>query len=259
MSGHRARKRFGQHFLRDGTVIDRLVRAINPQPDDHLVEIGPGLGALTGPLLTEAGRLEVVELDRDVIAPLRRRCEPLGELVIYNADALKFDFATLRQDDRPLRIAGNLPYNISTPLLFHLLTFADQIRDLHVMLQREVVDRMVAAPGDPAYGRLSVMLQYHCRVISLFDIGPGAFSPPPKVDSAVARLVPHSQPPVEVNDYQRFSELVRQAFSQRRKTLRNSLKNTLDSEAIQAAGIDPTARPETLGLEDFAALSRIAV
>ena len=252
---HQSRKRFGQHFLRDFGVIQRILQAIRPLPDQHLVEIGPGLGALTGPLLAAAGRLEVVELDRDLIPPLQHRCKGTGELLIHNADALSFDFSQLRRDQRRLRVLGNLPYNISTPLLFHLLEQADHIGDMHFMLQKEVVERMAASPGEAAYGRLSVMLQYRCRVEPLFTIPASAFTPPPKVESAFVRLIPSAQPPVAVADEQCFAALVRQTFSQRRKTLRNTLRGILGAADIEAAGVDPGARPETLGLAEFAALS----
>ena len=249
------RKRFGQHFLHDPQVIARIVAAIRPMPGEPLVEIGPGLGALTRPLLQAAGELDVVELDRDLLGPLQARCAGLGTLRIHQADALTFDFARLRGEGPRLRIAGNLPYNISTPLLFHLLNQAEQIHDLHFMLQREVVERMAAGPGEDAYGRLSVMLQYRCQIEALFTVGPGAFQPPPKVWSAVVRLVPRETFAVTVRDEQRFAEVVRRAFAQRRKTLRNSLQGLLDVDQIKAAGVDPTARPETLDLMAFAALS----
>ena len=251
---HSPRKRFGQNFLHDPAVIGRIVQAINPGPDDSVVEIGPGQGAITLPLLQAAGKLNVVELDRDLVGPLAERCRDLGELAVHNADALSFDFCAL-VEDRPLRIVGNLPYNISTPLLFYLLRQHTCIQDMHFMLQKEVVGRMAARPGGSAWGRLSVMLQYRCEVLPLFDIGPGAFKPPPKVESAFVRLVPHNSPPVEVEDETIFSDLVRQAFSQRRKTLRNTLRAILDVDEISAAGIDPTARAETLGLAEFAALA----
>jgi 16S rRNA (adenine1518-N6/adenine1519-N6)-dimethyltransferase len=251
---HRPRKRFGQNFLHDPAVIGRIVAAINPSSSDKLVEIGPGQGAITVPLLQRAVRLAVVELDRDLIEPLQTRCADQGELTVYNADALGFDFCAIAGDS-PLRIVGNLPYNISTPLLFHLLAQHDCIRDMHFMLQKEVVERMAAAPGSRQYGRLSVMLQYRCEVTHLFDIGPGAFSPPPKVESAFVRLMPYARPPIRVNDEIVFEQLVRQAFSQRRKTLRNTLRGMLEAEAISALGIDPKARAETLAISDFAALA----
>jgi len=251
---HRPRKRFGQNFLHDPAVIGRIVASIGPGGTEQLVEIGPGQGAITVPLLQQAGRLTVVELDRDLVEPLQERCAGLGELSIYNADALRFDFCELAGNS-PLRIVGNLPYNISTPLLFHLLAQHRCIRDMHFMLQKEVVERMAAIPGSRQYGRLSVMLQYRCEVIHLFNIGSGAFSPPPKVESAFVRLLPYACPPVQVNDTVIFEQLVRQAFSQRRKTLRNALRGMLEVEAISALGIDPAARAETLSVSDFAALA----
>jgi 16S rRNA (adenine1518-N6/adenine1519-N6)-dimethyltransferase len=251
---HRPRKRFGQNFLHDPAVIGKIVQAINPRPGDRLVEIGPGQGAITLPLLTAAGRLQVVELDRDLLMPLANKCREAGELLIHSADALAFDFCKLAAGE-PLRVVGNLPYNISTPLLFHLLEQHSCIHDMHFMLQKEVVQRMAAQPGGRDWGRLSVMLQYRCRVSALFTIGPGAFNPPPKVESAFVRLEPYDKPIVAVKDEKLFNELVRQAFSQRRKTLRNTLRGLLDTNEINAAGIDPSARAETLRLEEFAALA----
>lgn len=255
LDGHRPRKRFGQHFLHDPGVIRRLVQAIEPTPAQVLVEIGPGLGALTGPLLAAAGQLDVVELDRDVVPYLRQLCQDANRLRIHQADALEFDFATLRHDPRRLRIVGNLPYNIATPLLFHLLAQAAHWQDLHCMLQKEVAERLAAAPGSACYGRLSVMVQYRCQVEPLFSLGRGAFKPPPKVESAFLRLRPHPCPPVAVVDETVFADLVRWAFAQRRKTLRNSLRPYLSEVAIVAAGVDPELRPERLDLADFAALS----
>lgn len=252
---HRPRKRFGQHFLHDRGVVGRLVGAIDPQPGERLVEIGPGLGALTAPLLERCGHLEVVEIDRDVIPALRERCAGLGELVVHNADALEFDFRGLATGGAPLRLCGNLPYNVSTPLLFHLLEAADGIRDMHFMLQKEVVDRMVAGPGGKDYGRLTVMLAARCSTRRLFSVGAGAFRPPPKVESAVVRLVPHQAPPFALPDPARFARLVAAAFSMRRKTLRNSLRGLVGPEGFAAAGIDPQRRPETLSAREFAALA----
>jgi 16S rRNA (adenine1518-N6/adenine1519-N6)-dimethyltransferase len=252
---HRPRKRFGQHFLHDPGVIGRIVAAIRPVPGARLVEIGPGLGALTQPLLEAAGDLDVIELDRDLLEPLRARCAGSGMLRIHHADALAFDFAALRGGGPRLRVAGNLPYNISTPLLFHLLAQAGHLLDLHFMLQKDVVDRMAADPGEEAYGRLSVMVQYRCRVEPLFVVGPGAFRPLPKVWSAVVRLVPRETFSLAARDERRFAEVVRLAFGQRRKTLRNSLRGFLDASQIETAGVDPGARPETLDLAAFAALS----
>ena len=251
---HRARKRFGQNFLHDPGVIQRIIQVIGPQPGEKLVEIGPGQGAITLPLLKACHQLNVVELDRDLIAPLAQQATGVGELVIHQNDALRFDFSSLADGQR-LRIVGNLPYNISTPLLFHLLSQSGSIQDMHFMLQKEVVDRMAASPGGSDYGRLSVMIQYHCQVQPLFRIGPGAFNPAPKVDSAFVRLTPWTTLPVTVDDYEQFKNLVRQAFSQRRKTLRNTLKTLLDENAIRAAGVDPGIRPENVTLEQYAALA----
>ena len=250
---HRPRKRFGQHFLHDPGIIRRIVAAVAPRPGERLAEIGPGQGALTAPLLEACGELDVVELDRDLAAALPQRLAGRGHLRVHAADALRFDFRALGPS---LRVVGNLPYNISTPLLFHLLEQADHIRDMHFMLQREVVARMAAPPGARARGRLSVMIQYHCEVAQLFDIGPGAFRPPPRVESAFVRLVPRARPPVDAGDPGRFACLVRQAFSQPRKTLRNNLRGLLDEQALADAGVDPRARPATLTLDAFAALAR---
>ncbi len=255
---HRPRKRFGQHFLHDAGVIRRIIRHVDPRPGDRIVEIGPGLGALTAPLLETTGRLEVVELDRDVIPHLEKRCAGLGELVVHQGDALGFDFAALAAAGQPLRLVGNLPYNISTPLIFHLLESATGIRDMTFMLQEEVVRRLGAEPGGKDYGRLSVMVQYRCRVRYLFRVPPGAFRPPPRVDSAVVSLVPFDEPPVAVGCERRFAEIVARAFGQRRKTLRRSLRERLAPPVFEAAGIDSGRRPETLTVAEFAALSRAA-
>ena len=253
MSSHRPRKRFGQHFLHDPAVIRRILQAIDPRPGQSLVEIGPGLGALTGPLLASGATLTVIELDRDLASRLRA----LGteRLTIHQADALDFDFAPLAGGPRTLRVVGNLPYNISTPLLFHLLAQAALIQDMHFMLQREVVERMAAAPGSGAYGRLGVMLQYRCRVEALFHIGPGAFTPPPRVESSFVRLVPHEAPPHPARDPRLLEGLVRQAFAQRRKTLRNALKSLASAADLEAVGIDPGRRPETVSVAEYVALS----
>ncbi|HEY0635501.1 MAG TPA: 16S rRNA (adenine(1518)-N(6)/adenine(1519)-N(6))-dimethyltransferase RsmA [Gammaproteobacteria bacterium] len=255
---HRPRKRFGQNFLHDRNVIERIIRTISPQPGQHLVEIGPGLGALTEHLVAAGGDLDVVELDRDLIPPLAERFGALPHFRIHNADALRFDFSTLVRDDEKLRVVGNLPYNISTPLLFHLLDHHHVIRDMYFMLQLEVVNRLAAHPGDDDYGRLSVMIQYHCQVDKLFTVPPGAFTPAPKVYSAIVRLLPHTTPPHPADDEQMLSRLVAQAFSQRRKTLRNTLKGLLDAKAIEALGIDGTRRPETLSLAEFVVLANAA-
>ncbi|HEX6927652.1 MAG TPA: 16S rRNA (adenine(1518)-N(6)/adenine(1519)-N(6))-dimethyltransferase RsmA [Gammaproteobacteria bacterium] len=254
---HRPRKRFGQHFLHDRAIIERIVRAIDPAPEDHLVEIGPGLGAITLPLLERVRELHAVELDRDVIPLLKEKTvDAPGRLTIHPADALKFDFAALADAiGAPLRLAGNLPYNVSSPLLFHFLSFRHVIRDMHFMLQKEVVDRMAAAPGSKTYGRLSVMLAADCRIEPLFTIRPGAFNPPPKVDSAVVRLVVLDEPPFPLPDRALFARLVTAAFAQRRKTLRNSIRQFLDADAIAACGIDPQARAETLSAAQFGRLA----
>jgi 16S rRNA (adenine1518-N6/adenine1519-N6)-dimethyltransferase len=251
---HKARKRFGQNFLHDPLVIQRIVQAINARPGQRLVEIGPGQGAITLPLLRACRHLEVIELDRDLIRPLAEKAATIGELVIHQQDALRFDFRSLANGET-LRTVGNLPYNISTPLLFHLIEQSDAIRDMHFMLQKEVVDRMAAAPGSDDYGRLSVMVQYHCRVEPLFRVGPGAFKPAPRVDSAFVRLTPWPEAPFPVKNTEYLTALVRQAFSQRRKTLRNALKSLLSEENIRATGADPSARPETISLEQYVALA----
>jgi 16S rRNA (adenine1518-N6/adenine1519-N6)-dimethyltransferase len=251
---HRPRRRFGQNFLRDRAVVERIVAAIAPRPGQRLVEIGPGEGALTGPLLAAAGRLEAIELDRDLVARLRQRYPAGSGLELHAGDALTFDFRALAAATR-LRLVGNLPYNISTPLLFHLFDQLDAVADMHFMLQKEVVDRLAAAPGGKTYGRLSLMAQLHCRITPLLQVPPGAFRPPPKVDSTVVRLVPHPHPPVALHDPARFRLLVTAAFAQRRKTLRNSLRDHIDAAAMAAAGVDPGRRPETLTLAEFACLA----
>jgi len=254
MSEHRPRKRFGQHFLHDRGIVQRILDAFDPQPGETLVEIGPGPGALTRPLLERCTPLHVVELDRDLAAQLRADFPP-EQLIVHEADALKFDFCSLAPTDGKLRVIGNLPYNISTPLLFHLLEHRHCIGDMLFMLQKEVVDRMAATPGNKDYGRLSVMLQWQLNVEKLFDVRPGAFTPPPKVDSSVVRLVPHARPPIEVRDAHVFAQVVRAAFAQRRKTLRNNLKGLMTAETLASLGIDPQRRAETLTLAEFATLA----
>ena len=252
---HVPRKRFGQHFLHDPRIIGKILAAIAPQPGDALVEIGPGLGAITLPLLERARRLTAIELDRDVIPHLEAAAKPKGELTIVQGDALEQSLATLAPAGGKLRLVGNLPYNVSTPLLFHFLDQADCVQDMHFMLQKEVVQRMAAGPGGKEYGRLTVMLASRCRVEPLFNIGPGAFRPPPKVDSAFVRLTPFIAPPFSIPDRRRFAQIVTQAFSHRRKTLKNALAGVVDEAKIASAGIDPKARPETLSAADFARLS----
>ncbi len=251
---HRARKRFGQNFLHDAGVIQRIVDTIDPRVGENIVEIGPGKGAITRPLLERAGALHVIELDRDLIVPLRDLVTQSQVLEIHNADALRFDFSVLAAD-RPLRVVGNLPYNISTPLLFHLLDQIERIQDMHFMLQKEVVNRLAAQPGTGEWGRLGIMVQYHCRVTPLFNVRPGSFRPPPKVDSTVVRLVPHETPPVELEDISALARISARAFSQRRKTLRNALRDIVDASVMEGLGIDPQRRPETLSLQEFAQLA----
>lgn len=253
--GHRARKRFGQNFLSDPNIIRKIIDAIRPQPGELMVEIGPGLGAMTAPLIERLGHLHVVEIDRDLIARLHETYAP-AQITVHEGDALKFDFSSLcAGGDQPLRIVGNLPYNISTPILFHLAEYADRVKDMTFMLQKEVVDRMAAAPGSKVYGRLSVMLQAWCQVTSLFVVPPGAFRPPPKVDSAVVRLVPRDPATVGIADPAHFARLVKAAFGQRRKTLRNALHGLVDEAGFAAAGVRSDARAEQLDVAEFIALA----
>jgi len=253
---HTPRKRFGQNFLHDHTIIYNIISSIQARPDQHWVEIGPGQGALTEPLLNEGVRLDVVELDRDLVVLLNQKFKQYSNLQIHSADALRFDFSSLA-DGEKLRIIGNLPYNISTPLMFHLLDNAYCIEDMHFMLQKEVVDRICAVPGSKKYGRLSVMMQYYCLPELLFEVPPESFDPIPQVMSAIVRLVPHLQPPVAVNEVSKLNRVVTQAFSQRRKTLRNSLKKLIAEEDIVGLGIDPTLRAESISLAEFARLSNV--
>jgi 16S rRNA (adenine1518-N6/adenine1519-N6)-dimethyltransferase len=256
---HTPRKRFGQNFLHDHSVISNIFASLQIKPGEHWVEIGPGQGALTAPLLDKNIALDVVELDRDLVRLLKDKFKDKlidnKNLTIHSADALKFDFSALVKQEEKLRIIGNLPYNISTPLLFRLLENASCIADMQFMLQKEVVDRICATPGSKKYGRLSVMMQYYCSTECLFDVFPESFDPAPKVMSAVIRLVPHPKPPVVVNDLAVFKQVVTQAFSQRRKTLRNSLKKLISEDCFVSLGIDPVARAETISLFEFANLS----
>jgi 16S rRNA (adenine1518-N6/adenine1519-N6)-dimethyltransferase len=258
---HRPRRRFGQNFLYDPGTIRRILTAIDPRPGDRLVEIGPGRGALTEGLLAAAGSLDAVELDRDLIGPLAGRLRGLGDLRIYSADALRFDLCTLAPTDgseRRLRLVGNLPYNISTPLLFRFLEQLTCIDDLHLMLQKEVVDRICADPGGKVYGRLSVMVQTWCRTERLFVIGPGAFQPAPKVESALLRLKPHRPLPYPIENLNLHARIVTAAFGQRRKTLRNSLRGLVDPRLLQVCDIDPSSRAETVSVAAFARLANAA-
>ena len=237
-------------------MVQEIVNAVAIAKTDHIVEIGPGLGIMTEAMLPMARYLDAVELDRDLVSKLNQSL-PLGNFAIHSADALKFDFCSLVKQQEKLRIVGNLPYNISTPLIFHLLQQVECIKDMHFMLQKEVVDRLAASPGHGSYGKLSVMVQYHCLVEKLFDVAPDAFSPPPKVESSVVRMNPYLTPPVEIHDKQIFDNVVTTAFAQRRKTLRNNLKSLIDAEQMLANGIDPGRRAETLTLQEFATLSNI--
>jgi 16S rRNA (adenine1518-N6/adenine1519-N6)-dimethyltransferase len=249
------RKRFGQHFLHDPAVLDRIVAAVNPHPEDRIVEIGPGGGALTERLLQSGiEKLDAVEIDRDLATLLHGKLAAYPGLTLHQCDALEFDFAELaRSRGRRLRVVGNLPYNISTPLLFHLLANAAAIDDMHVMLQREVAERIAAAPGGSSYGRLTIMMAPWVSVEPLFEIGPGAFRPPPKVWSAVVRLIVRQEPRFKASPS--FARVVATAFSHRRKTLRNALRGLVSLEQIQACGLDPGKRPETLAPEAFNALA----
>jgi len=255
---HIPRKRFGQHFLRDQAIISQIVAVLAPRSNEHLVEIGPGQGALTLPVLKLIHQLDVVELDRDLIPELKQRCSHAGELQVYSADALEFDFASVKTDDRALRVFGNLPYNISTPLIFHLLTFTSCISDMLFMLQKEVAHRLAAGADTEHYGRLSVMVQYHCRVELLFDVPASAFHPPPQVTSSIVRLIPHGDLPHQAQNYALFESIVKHAFGQRRKTLRNSLRDIISDEAWELTPIGSNLRAENLTVQDFVELSKLA-
>lgn len=258
--GHTMKKRFGQNFLQDPHVIDAIVAAVDPQPDDNLIEIGPGQGALTGSLINHVNAMQVIELDRDLIPYLLASFAVTDKLKIHQGDALKFDYHQLLSSDHKLlghklRLVGNLPYNISTPLLFQLLDYAADIQDMHFMLQKEVVERLAAGVGDEAYGRLGIMIQYHCEVDHLFDVPPEAFNPPPKVTSAIVRLTPRAQPVTPADDVKWLGRVVTEAFNQRRKTLRNALKNLVADGDLEHCGIDAQQRPENISLEAYVRLS----
>lgn len=261
--GHQAKKRFGQNFLHNDAVISDIVDVINPEPGENLVEIGPGLGALTEPVVERAKKLSVVELDRDLAHRLRHHPFLAPHLTIYETDALNFDFAQLvsvqHGDVQPLRIFGNLPYNISTPLIFHLLTFKDTVQDMHFMLQKEVVERMAAGPDCKAYGRLSIMTQYQCQVVPVMEIGPEAFKPAPKVDSAIVRLIPHKEIKNPVKDINALNTVCLAAFNQRRKTIRNSFKKLLNEAQLISLDIDANLRPENLTIDDYIKLANFIV
>ena len=249
--GHRARKRFGQNFLHDEMIIDKIVTAIDPKPSDNLVEIGPGLGAITEPVTELSGHLTVVELDKDLAERLIKHPFLGPKLKVNQGDAMKFDFSSLICDDSKLKVFGNLPYNVSTPLLFHLFEFVDNIEHMHFMLQKEVVKRMVAGPGSKAFGRLSVMTQYYCHAMPVIDVPPECFKPAPKVDSAVVRLIPKKPEQRTAKNTKILNTVCLEAFNQRRKTLRNSLSNLLNSTELESLSIDPSLRAENLSLNQF--------
>jgi len=257
-----AKKHLGQNFLHERGVVEKIVLAIDPRPGDRIVEIGPGQGALTFPLLARHGAVTAIEFDRDLLAPLAQAAQAHGTLTLVPADVLEVDFTALADGstsgDSRIRLVGNLPYNLSSPILFHALEHAAAIRDMHFMLQKEVVDRMAAPPGSKVYGRLSVMLQAYCMVTPLFKVPPGAFRPAPKVDSAVVRLVPRAPETIGIDDAARFAAIVRAAFGQRRKTLRNALGGEVDEATIRTAGLDPGARAEQLAVADFVRLANVA-
>lgn len=253
---HRARKRFGQNFLVDEQILDRIAASVAPAAGEHLVEIGPGKGALTARLARSCDRLTAIELDRDLIPWLQVGFERHPGFKLFQADALSFDFSQLLEEGgQMLRILGNLPYNISTPLIFHLLSFTGQVKDMHFMLQKEVVRRLAAEPGQKAYGRLSVMVQYHCRVEALFEVPPGAFDPAPKVNSALVRLTPHASLPARADNTQTLAQLVNVAFQQRRKTLRNALKQLVPEAQLDSLPVDTRLRAEALSVADYVALA----
>ncbi len=254
-SSHKARKRFGQNFLVDHNIINRIVSAVYPKKDQTLVEIGPGQGAITQPLAERCDHLRVIELDRDLVPWLKVKFEKHPDFQLHQADALKFDFSTLVREQEPIRIVGNLPYNISTPLIFHLLSYAKIVTDMHFMLQKEVVKRMAASPGEKAYGRLSIMTQYYSRVESLFEVPPEAFNPAPKVFSAIVRLTPFDVIPHPTQHIKTLERIVSIAFQQRRKTVRNALKPLLTIETIDSLPINTSVRPENLSVEDYVNIS----
>ncbi|SFB80226.1 16S rRNA (adenine(1518)-N(6)/adenine(1519)-N(6))-dimethyltransferase RsmA [Pseudoalteromonas denitrificans] len=249
--GHRAKKRFGQNFLYDEGIIDKIVTAIDPKPEDTLVEIGPGLGAITEPVTALAGHLTVVELDKDLVKRLTYHPTLGDKLTIHQGDALTFDFSQLVKDECKFKVFGNLPYNISTPLLFHLFEYAQNIEHMHFMLQKEVVKRMAAQPNCKAYGRLSVMTQYYCHAMPVIEVGPECFKPAPKVDSAVVRLIPKKPEQLTAKSTKMLNTVCLEAFNQRRKTIRNSLSNLLTPEQIENLGLDLKMRAENISLEQF--------
>lgn len=248
---HRARKRFGQNFLTDSSILEKIMKAVAPNTVDKIIEIGPGQGALTELIINKDTELHAIEIDRDLAAYLRDKYANHSHFHLHENDVLKVDFNTLLSASQPARIVGNLPYNISTPLIFHLLKYLPGIKDMLFMLQLEVVERMAAKPGSKSYGRLSIMVQYYCQVEKLFNVPPSAFSPAPKVDSAIVKLTPHKKPPDALVSPEELTNLLRQAFAQRRKTLRNNLNNLISAEDLKSLDIDPGLRPENLSLDDY--------
>lgn len=253
--GHTARKRFGQNFLTDGNIINRIVGAIAPDNDHVMVEIGPGLAALTEPVALAIDNLTVIELDRDLAERLKVHPTLKDKLTIHQGDAMKFDFSQLVVPGRKLKVFGNLPYNISTPLMFHLFEFAEHIENMHFMLQKEVVLRLSASPGTKAYGKLTVMAQYYCQVVPVLEVPPGCFTPPPKVDSAVVRLVPYAEKPWPAKDVELLRKVCNTAFNMRRKTLRNNLKPMLNDADFETLGIDAGLRPEDISVQQYVAMA----
>jgi len=253
--GHRPRKRFGQHFLRDQSILQQIVHAVSPKQDDQMVEIGAGLGALTKKLLPHLDKLSVIEIDRDILPLLMKACSNFNNLDAHLGDALKFDYTELVNKKHSLRVVGNLPYNISTPLLFHLLEQSDVIKDMHFLLQKEVAERMAAEPGSKLYGRLGIMVQYHCQVDLLFPVSHEAFDPPPRVESAFVRLVPYTKNPFPCEEVTLLEEIVRTAFSHRRKTLHNCLKGLFTDADLLELKISPKLRPEDVSIADYVLLS----
>lgn len=252
------RKSLGQNFLQDSNIISKIVGSLNIKPDDIVLEIGPGRGALTELILPLAGHCHLVEFDHDLVSYWQGRMAEHPNLVVHSRDILKFDLdEVLSVSEQPIKVIGNLPYNISSPVLFYLMKYADRIESQIVMLQKEVVERMASPPGSKQFGRLSVMLQQRYAIEHLFNVPPGAFFPPPKVDSAIARLTPLGKPEYPVDNYDHFAALVKQAFSQRRKTLRNTLKGLLDVTQIESVGVDPAARAETLSVANFTQLANL--
>lgn len=257
MRDHKARKRFGQNFLRDENIVHQIIALIGPAQEDHIVEIGPGLGAMTRALLPNVAKLDAIELDRDLIPILTTNCAQLGNLIIHQSDALKFNFTTLTHFPASLRVVGNLPYNISTPLLFHLFEQRQVIKDMHFMLQKEVAERLAAKPNNKQYGRLTVMAQYYCDIELLLPVPPEAFDPVPKVTSMFLRLIPKAKPTITAKNLKLLDDIVKNAFAMRRKTIRNSLKNWMNTEELLAIGIDPSRRAEELSVENFVRISNI--